>query len=242
MTRGLVKKIDALTTKAPVILAIESSGDLLSVALWADGTVCHHEFCAGRHGHAAHIVTIVEQLMKSAKITYAQITHIAAGCGPGSFTGIRVALAAAKGFCLSTGAAGIGINGLAALAAHHCGSVPVLVSAETRRGPCYAQLFDRDGTALTSAFETLPSEISSALPSGLAELVIAGWQADKLAASLRTAGKGVFVEAVHGAARVDATHIAAFAEGLIEADEAGEEMTPLYLAPAFIGLDKQAGK
>ncbi len=232
----LEKKIDAPANKSPVILALEASGDLLSVALWADGAVCHHEFYAARHGHAARIVTTVNRLMKTAKVTYKQITHIAAGRGPGSFTGIRVALAAAKGFCLATGAAGMGINGLEALAAYHCGHVSVLASAETRRGPCYAQLFDRDGTAMTSTFETFPGEIASALPYGLAELAIVGWQADELAASLKSAGKGGLVKAVHAASRVDATHIAAFAEGLIKADKVGEEMTPLYLGPAFFGV------
>ena len=242
MTPVLGKKIDAPAIKSPVILALEASGNLLSVALMAEGAVRHHEFYTARHGHAARILTAVERLMKTANFTYAQITHIAAGCGPGSFTGIRVALAAAKGLCLATGAAGMGINGLAALAAHHSGRVPVLVSAETRRGPCYVQLFDCDGTAMTSTFETLPGEIASALPFGLAELMIVGWQADELATSLMTAGKGLSVEAVHVAARVDATYIAAFAEGLIEADKVGEEMKPLYLAPAFLGLAKKAGK
>ena len=97
MTPVIPKKSDAFASKSPVILALEASGDLLSVALSADGAVCHHEFYVSRHGHAARIVTTVDWLMKTAKLNYAQITHIAAGCGPGSFTGIRVTLAAAKG-------------------------------------------------------------------------------------------------------------------------------------------------
>ena len=48
----LAKKIDALAIKSPVILALEASGDLLSVALWAEGAVCQHEFYVARHGHA----------------------------------------------------------------------------------------------------------------------------------------------------------------------------------------------
>ena len=72
--------------------------DLLSVALWMGGAVCHQEVYAVRHGQAAYIVTLVERLMRAADITYSQLTHIAAGRGPGSFTGARVALAAAKGF------------------------------------------------------------------------------------------------------------------------------------------------
>ena len=104
--------------KTPVILALEASGDLLAAAVWADGAVQNHQAHAARHGHAAHIVTLVAQVMKMVYIEFTDITHVAAGRGPGSFTGIRVALAAAKGFCLATGAVGMGINSLAALAAH----------------------------------------------------------------------------------------------------------------------------
>ena len=103
-------------------------------------------------------------------------------------------------------------------------------------------VFDSDGSALTPILETAPADIVASLPVGLSELVIAGWQADELAAGLMAAGCGILVEAVHAKARVDATHIAACAAALIEAGDAGEAMTPLYLAPAFLGPAKQAGK
>ncbi len=237
-----VKENAESISKLPVILALEASGDLLSAALWVDGSAQYHEFYAARHGHAARIATLVDRLMKTANVTYAQITHVAAGRGPGSFTGIRVALAAAKGFCLATGAAGLGVNCLAALAAHHGGSTPVLVSAETRRGPCYTQLFDSDGVALTSTFEMTPDEIACVLPPGLFELSIVGWRSDELAASVTAAGNGITIKVVDTVSRVDASHIAAYAAALINASDAGEELTPLYLAPALLGLKRQAGK
>ncbi len=242
MTPLSFEEKDCSTTKAPVILALEASGDFLSVALWKGGVVRHHEFHAARHGHATHVATLVERMMQTADVTYAEITHIAAGRGPGSFTGTRVALAAAKGLCLATGAVGLGVNGLAALAAQHCGCFPILVSAETRRGPCYAQFFDSDGTALTSTFETLPNEIASTLPTGVVNLVIAGWLADELAARLSAGGKGVLIQSVNSKARVDATHIATFAAALVKTNRDGEEMTPLYLAPAYTGPAKHSGK
>ena len=242
MTLKSAKGHDGPPAKTPVILALEASGDLLAAAVWADGAVQNHQAHAARHGHAAHIATLVEQVMKTAAVDFTDITHVAAGRGPGSFTGTRVALAAAKGFCLATGTKGMGISGLAALAAHCNHGVPVLVSAETRRGPCYAQFFDSDGSALTPILETALADIVASLPAGLSELVIAGWQADELAAGLAAAGSGILVEAVHAKTRVDATHIAAFAAALIEAGYAGEAMTPLYLAPAFLGPAKQAGK
>ena len=231
---------DWSTKKAPVILALEASGDLLAVAVWVQGAIREQQAHVARHGHAAHIATLVEQVMESAGVQFADITHVAAGRGPGSFTGIRVALAAAKGFCLATGAVGMGINGLAALAAHYGSGIPVLVSVETRRGPCYAQLFGNAGEALTSIFEIEPADILASLPAGLTDLMIVGWQADEIAASLLASGCGVRVASVHAAARVDAARIATCAAALIKIFDPGEAMTPLYLAPAFLGPAKQA--
>lgn len=240
MTMSSPKGNDEAAVKLPVILALEASGDLLAVAVWAQGAVREHQAHAARRGHAAHIASLVKQVMESAGVRFTDITHVAAGRGPGSFTGIRVALAAAKGFCLATGAVGMGINGLAALAAHYGSGIPVLVSAETRRGPCYAQLFGDGGTALTSIFEIEPADILASLPAGLTDLVIVGWQADEIAASLLASGCGVQVASVHAAARVDAAQIATCAAALIKIFDPGEAMTPLYLAPAFLGPAKQA--
>ena len=242
MTLSSPKGNDEAAVKVPAILALEASGDLLAVAVWAHGAVRAHQAHVARYGHAAHIATLVEQVMESAGVRFADITHVAAGRGPGSFTGIRVALAAAKGFCLATGAVGMGINGLEALAAHHASGTPVLVSTETRRGPCYAQLFGDGGKALTSIFETESADILASLPAGLTDLVIVGWQADEIAASLLASGCGIRVASVHAAARVDAAQIATCAAALIKVDDPGEAMTPLYLAPAFLGPAKQAGQ
>ena len=242
MTMSSPKGNDEAAVKVPAILALEASGDLLAVAVWAQGAVRDHQAHVARHGHAAHIASLVKQVMESAGMRFTDITHVAAGRGPGSFTGIRVALAAAKGFCLATGAVGMGINGLAALAAHYGSGIPVLVSAETRRGPCYAQLFGDGGKALTSIFEIEPADILASLPAGLTDLAIVGWKADEIAASLLVAGCGIRVMAVHAAARVDAAQIATCAAALIKIFDPGDAMTPLYLAPAFLGPAKQAGQ
>ena len=98
---------------ATVILGLEASGGLLSVALWADGCIQAEQSHAAKHGHAALIAPMVDAVMKAANCGFSDLSHIAAGRGPGSFTGIRVALAMAKGLCLATGVVGVGVNGLA---------------------------------------------------------------------------------------------------------------------------------
>ena len=136
----------------------------------------------------------------------------------------------------------MGINSLAALAANYEGDTPVLVSAETRRGPSYAQLFEGYGRPLTPIFEMELADVLALLPDGLSALVIAGWQADEIAARLAAAGSGILMSDVQAKAQIDAANIATYAATLIKADEAGEALTPLYLAPAFLGPAKQVGK
>ena len=55
-----------------------------------------------RFGHAEYLVDMVQGLMEEADASFSDLTHIAAGCGPGSFTGLRVCLSAAKGYMLAS--------------------------------------------------------------------------------------------------------------------------------------------
>jgi tRNA threonylcarbamoyladenosine biosynthesis protein TsaB len=225
----------------PVILALEASGDELSVAVHMAGElqaqICH----AARHGHAALITPMIADVMTQAGISFADLTHVAAGVGPGSFTGIRVALATAKGLCLATGAKGVGINGLAALAHRLNLDIPVLVSADTRRGLCYAQFFDPNGTALGDVIETGADGISAHVPSDLGTLAVVGWQAESLAAALAVQFDSISTPRdVVG--HVQAADIAAHAESLVASGDDNTGMTPLYLAPAFLGPGKKVSQ
>ena len=91
-----------------VILAFEASGSALSAAVLSDDdavSLVREEACFGQ---AARLVPLAISALAKAGKSFADITHVAAGCGPGSFTGIRVALAAAKGVCLAQNVPGLG--------------------------------------------------------------------------------------------------------------------------------------
>ena len=112
-------KKSPITVSSPValnILAIEASANQISIAVMIDGEVVAGRQHPAVHGHAAGIVPLTIETLKDAGMTFDAITHVAAGCGPGSFTGIRVGLAAAKGFCMAHNATGVGVSGLQALA------------------------------------------------------------------------------------------------------------------------------
>ena len=102
-----------------MILAIDTSSANCSVALLAaDGAViARHDELIGR-GHAEHLMPIVRDLI-GARVP----STVVAGVGPGSFTGIRVGLAAAQGLAIGWSVPILGVNSLALLAAADEGSV-----------------------------------------------------------------------------------------------------------------------
>lgn len=130
---------------APIILALEASGEHASAAIVQDGILLAETRMDQRHGHASHFVSLAHESVQAAALRFADITHVAAGIGPGSFTGLRVCLSAAKGFVLAGSLVGVGVNGLRAraFAAQQTGvALPVIACADTRRGVFFCQSYD----------------------------------------------------------------------------------------------------
>ena len=138
---------------APVILALEASGNAASAAVLIDGKIAGMAKHKARHGHAETLILLAEKAISAADCPLSGITHIAAGCGPGSFTGLRVCLSAAKGYMLAIGARPIGVSGLSALAYQaqkekdETEKIAYLACADSRRGSVFAQFFDAEGKA-----------------------------------------------------------------------------------------------
>ena len=88
---------------APVLLALETSGPVGSVAVAADGAVRARRFLGEAGGHAPQLVPAIQETLQEAGITSRDLTGVAVGAGPGSFTGVRVAASAAKGLTHALG-------------------------------------------------------------------------------------------------------------------------------------------
>ena len=126
-----------------IVLGIDSALDACSAALWQDGRTLARTVIPGARDQAERLVPIVLETMQNARLAWSDLDRIAVTVGPGSFTGLRVGLAAARGFALAAKRPAVGITTLAALA-HSVDELGALgVAIEAGRGEVYFQVFER---------------------------------------------------------------------------------------------------
>ena len=227
------------------ILAIEASANQLSIAVMIDGEVIAERQHPAVHGHAAGVVPLTIETLKDAGMTFDAMTHVAVGCGPGSFTGIRVALAAAKGFCMAHQAMGVGVSGLQALAlaAKHVAPKSkkrCLVLADTRRGPLYAQIFDATAQPMGAIFEAHIQQLPHLIDTEIAgsDLHVIGTDRMAVADALTKAGISAAVPDIDE--MPSASMVARVANEQIIENQTGP-LHPLYLADPRLGPKKKSG-
>ncbi len=121
---------------------MDASAGACSVALLRGGATLGYLRRDMTHGHAAVLPPMIRQLMDEAGCRFSSLHIVAATVGPGSFTGVRVALAAARGIALAVGCPCIGVTSLGAIAAAAVYPGRLLVALDTRRGDVYGQVFD----------------------------------------------------------------------------------------------------
>ena len=141
-----------------MILAIDTSTANCSVALFADGgaLIDAHDEVIGR-GHAEQLVPMIERLLAGRTPT-----EILIGCGPGSFTGLRVGLAAAHGMAIGWDIPLAGMSSLALLAAGAPGDGPVAAAVTGGHGELFVQAFDRPALAPISELLNLSPDAAAA--------------------------------------------------------------------------------
>jgi tRNA threonylcarbamoyladenosine biosynthesis protein TsaB len=137
-----------------LVLALDTALDRTAVAVTDGRRLAVVRSQAMDRGHAERLFAMIADALSEAGLTVGSMDRIAVTVGPGSFTGIRVALAAARGLALATGRPVVGVGTLEALRAS-CPEPPdgpVLAAIDARRGEVYAALFDRDGDVLEAPF------------------------------------------------------------------------------------------
>ncbi len=165
------------------LLAIDTAWEACSVAV-ADGVQLVVRSATVGRGHAEILMGQIESAMAEAGLAFADLDRIAVTAGPGSFTGLRIGIAAARGIALVTGKPAIGIGVLAAHAEearHLAGRVSVLAVLAAGRGELYGQRFAADGAPLGEPSAASPEVFAAGLDRGV---LVAGSGADLVIAAL----------------------------------------------------------
>ena len=130
-----------------ILLAIDTAGTGCYAALYnsdRDAILGTAGADIGR-GHAEQLMAFVDAALDAAGLTLQDVGRIAVTIGPGSFTGIRVGVAAARGLALALGVPAVGVSSLSALASDRHAGKPLLVAMDAKRDEVYAQTFAADG-------------------------------------------------------------------------------------------------
>jgi tRNA threonylcarbamoyladenosine biosynthesis protein TsaB len=155
------------------ILALECATAQCSVALVHAGKTWQRTV-PERSQHSEAVLPLVAQVLDEAEVARSTLTHIAAGIGPGAFTGVRTAISVAQGLALGLQLPLLGIGTLEALALQVPLPRPARVASvlDARMHEVYAAVLEVDpqaGTVHTVAAPTVlsPAQLAAWLPAGV---------------------------------------------------------------------------
>ena len=144
------------------VLAIDTTGDVGSIALVGERGLIEEVMLDSPDGFAHVLLDEIERLLERHSLNLSQMDAFASASGPGSFTGVRVGLTAAKGLAEATGRKVIAVSNLQALAWY--GSRPLrAVVLDARRGEVYGGVYN-------AALQLVREEVVAKLPVWLASL------------------------------------------------------------------------
>src|SRR5260370_23504534 len=135
------------------VLAIDCALDACAAALFDShiGTIVASETRIMVRGHAEALMPLIARVMDEAEVEFRELDRIAVTVGPGSFTGLRVGISAARGIALAAAKPAIGLTTLAGLAAPHIAdddTTPVVAAIDARHDHVYMQVFGPGGRTL----------------------------------------------------------------------------------------------
>jgi len=230
-------------SSAVKLLAVETSGRIGRIALAADGrTVVERDIATGmRHGQV--LLPVIDAAVRSLGWSPEEIALVALSGGPGSFTGLRLAVMFARTFCWRTGARSLLVPTLRAVAANAPADCPaVAVVADAQRGGVYWAVYTRaaDGTLQCTSPEAVnpPEEVAAQLP---ADIYLIGTGLEPYGAAF---GNRPRANADLGYPRASVVAELAWAMHLAGRHTPPEQLEPLYVrrpAPEEVRERRQRG-
>ena len=130
-----------------IVLGIETATTICGAALVRDGVLAGEASLDARNVHAERLLEQIDDVLRGAGCTAADLGGIAVSSGPGSFTGLRIGMSVAKGLAYAGSIPLVGVSTLEALARHAAAragtgpGVTVLAVLDARRDEVYCQLF-----------------------------------------------------------------------------------------------------
>lgn len=215
------------------LLAIDTATDACGVALWLAGEVVARERVQAR-GHAELVLPMCEEVLAEAGLALGALDGLAFGRGPGSFTGVRIAVSVTQGLAFGADLPVVGVSDLAALARGawrgHAWD-RVIAALDARMGEVYAGAFvvDADGVVAAVGGESVGPAATVALPAdGRWAVAGPGWavHGDEFRARLGRRAAGGDGRLLPSVVDVAALGAAAFAAG---EGAAARGARPVYL-------------
>ncbi len=218
----------------PLLLSLETSGEICSVCISYGKDVLSLQESTESYSHASEITLLIEKALQTAGKEMKNLDGVVVSDGPGSYTGLRVGLSAAKGLCYGLGIPLVAVNSLDALAYFaqaEYGDALYFSMIDARRMEVYMAGYDANMEEIfpKSAVVLTEKTFDEWLPSNR-KIVLCGSGVEK-SKTLYTGKSFVFVETVLSSTHLVLPGLAAFRQKAF-VDLAGH--TPFYLKPPNI--------
>lgn len=229
-----------------MILCIETSTAVCSVALVNDGNLVALRESLDGQNHAEKITVFIDELMKEANLSYHQLEAVAVSKGPGSYTGLRIGVSTAKGFCYAMEKPLIAIDTLAAMAHGFKSDTQQLTDndilcpmIDARRMEVYSAFFNKKMERMSETQALVIDENSFMEMKQNSHLYLFGDGADKLASLFENDDKISVVEKFH----CSAAYMATLADKALKEKDFVDTayFEPFYLKDFVPGIPKVKG-
>ncbi|HYJ23041.1 MAG TPA: tRNA (adenosine(37)-N6)-threonylcarbamoyltransferase complex dimerization subunit type 1 TsaB [Solirubrobacterales bacterium] len=211
-----------------VLVGFDTATADTAVCAWRDGEVLQESLLGPADGGPQHTTALLEEVERCAAAAgdWEQVGLLAVGLGPGSFTGLRIGIATARGLGAGLGLPVTGVCTLDAIAQAMADPSGNLVVLDARRGEVFAGLYTEEGERVWGPLVCRPEELEEKVVALAAPPSAAGSGAVRFRHELARHGVRIADDAdpVH---RVAARHICALAA----ASPDGGPLAPIYLRP-----------
>jgi tRNA threonylcarbamoyl adenosine modification protein YeaZ len=215
----------------PLVLGIETSGIRCSVAWQQDNQTKLVYNVSEKNAHATLLANLIARGFKEIQVDPAETSLVAIATGPGSFTGLRIGLAYAKGFCMGLNVPLTAISNFEILADMAASDrTPIYTLIEARNDYCYAGIFPINKYELKDKYVARLSDLNKNIPANAQIIVHEEREKGKFAQTL--SGRDLIIAETYSAEIICSLGIS---KQQNDEPAALNDIEPLYLQP-FAGV------